>query len=127
MLELPADLEPFADDFDQMHASGAYALVLDRPDDFHAAWRREFDAVPDWFTLARDASTLAYVGGSSDVLSRLEDHRDGEGRTTVLTRVCEIDRLQSVWFAKDEPWEVTEANLASALRETRPSWYVHQR
>jgi hypothetical protein len=127
MLRLPSDLEPWVDDFDEMHDAGAYALVLSRPPDVRDVWDRHFETRPDWFATFRDAETVAYVGGSSDLLSRLEDHRDGEVRTTVLTEVCEIERLQSVWFAGDEPFEVTEANLAAALRETRPSWYVHQR
>jgi len=126
-LSLPADIEPFCESTDEFHNPAAYALVLDRPDDFAAAWDRQYDIRPDWLDAARTAGTLCYVGGSSDLLSRLEDHRNGDKRQTTLTRICDIDRLHTVWFAENEHWKQTEFQLAQWLSDERPRWYVHSR
>lgn len=126
-LTLPGDLEPWIDTIEDAFRPGAYALVLDRPEDFPAAWDRLYDIRPEWFSLARECETLAYVGGASDVLSRLEDHRDGEVRRTVLTSVCDIDHLHTVLWATDRPYSVVEYNLAVTLSRERDGWYVHSR
>ena len=125
-LTLPSDLEPFVDSIDEIHREGAYALVLERPDDFGSAWDDRHDRRPGWFDAARTADTLCYVGGASDVLARLEDHRDGDVRTTVLTEVCDFDRLHTVWWADDDPYVVVEFRLAKMLMNERPRWYVRQ-
>jgi len=127
-LELPADLEPFVDDYDQMTTEGCYALLLDRPDNPAAAWDRHFDTRPEWFARFVGAEQVAYVGSGHDVLRRLEEHRDGEVRTTVLTEVCEIDGLHTVWFVGAEDTEqlrFEERKLARWLDRERPSWFVH--
>ena len=126
-LSLPEDIEPYCEDTTDFHRPAAYALVLERPDDFTQAFDNAFDTRPDWFDRARTCDTLCYVGGTSDLLSRLEDHRDGEVRTTVLTEVCDIERLQTVWFAGNERYQQTEYRLAQTLQDDRPSWHVHQR
>jgi predicted GIY-YIG superfamily endonuclease len=126
-LSLPADIEPYCDSTEDYHKQGAYALVLNRPDNFLERWDRHHDKRPDWLSAARTADVLAYVGGSSDILSRLEDHRDGEVRQTTLTRVCEIDRLHTLWYSVDEDWRQTEFRLAKWLANERLRWFVHQR
>ena len=127
MLSLPEDLEPYADEWDDMRGAGAYALVLDRPDDFAAAWDDAYDVRPEWFDAAAEAEVLAYVGGSNDVLYRLENHRDGKVRTTALTNVCEIDRLHTAWLDDETEYSITEFRLATMLDNERETWFVRQR
>lgn len=130
-LELPADLEPYIQDYDELHSAGAYALILDRPQDLQAAWEQYYDERPDYWRALQDAATVYYVGGASDLLSRLEDHRNGEVRQTVLTRVCDIQGLQVAWVAEDgdaeKAREVLEPRMARWLARARPDSYVHSR
>lgn len=127
-LELPADLEVHADNYDQLTDPGVYVLLLNRPDNPAAAWDREYDARPEWFVTFRDAAQVAYVGAASDVLHRLEEHRDGEVRQAVLLRICAIDRLHTVfWFDDADRAFERESGLAMTLQQERPEWYVHSR
>jgi len=126
-LLLPEAIEPYCESTTDYHKSGAYALALNRPSDFADAWDRHHDHRPDWFDRARTALTLFYVGGTGDLLSRLEDHRDGDVRTTTLTEVCSIEHLHTLWFAGSEHYEQTEYRLARWLQRDRPRAYVHQR
>lgn len=127
-LNLPADLEPFVDDYDDLHDPGVYALILQRPADPAAAWDRAFDARPPWWDRFVAAETVAYVGASGDVLSRLEEHRDGAVRQATLLQVCAIDRLHTVWRcdSQQEAFD-REYTVASTLDRERPGWYVHSR
>jgi hypothetical protein len=127
MLTLPADLEPYADSIAAMHEPGAYALVLAQPDDLVAQWDARFDHRPGWVAEAADSDTVCYVGGSQDILSRLEDHREGSVRVPVLTRLCDIERLQTVVWADSDTYEHVEYNLAATLRDERPGWFIRQR
>jgi predicted GIY-YIG superfamily endonuclease len=97
-LSLPAELEPHADDYSDINGPGVYMLELTKPDDIASEWDREFDHRPEWFEQLTDASRVLYVGASKRVLSRLEDHRDGQVRLTVLTRVCDVSSVENVWF-----------------------------
>lgn len=130
-LSLPADVEPHLGtdaDLSDFHRPGVYALRLSRPDDVADAWDREFDSRPAWFDRFAGASGVVYVGGAADVLARLEDHRDGEVRTTVLTRVCEIESLRNVWWFSDTDEAFTrESKLAIMLQNEYPDLFVHQR
>jgi predicted GIY-YIG superfamily endonuclease len=127
-LKLPADVEPFAEDYDQLTNPAVYALILDRPDDLGAQWDRHFDVRPPWFETFRDAETCVYVGAASNVLARLEDHRDGNVRQAALLQVCAIDRLHTVWFFADEDRAFErESGIATMLANERPHWYVHCR
>ena len=127
-LSLPADLEAHADGFDQMRGPGVYALTLDRPDDLTTAWKNAYDVQPDWFDRLCYASRAVYVGAASDVLARLENHRDGDVRQAALLRVCSIDSLYTVWWhgSADEAFE-RESRHALTLQSENPEWYVHQR
>lgn len=126
MLELPADLEPFGDP-DEWHKPAVYCLRLTRPDDPAGAWDAEYDARPEWFPRFRDAAEVWYVGAAADCLARLEDHRDGEVRDTVLTRICDVDSLRNVWWfpTKREAFE-RESGLAIMLRNHHPEAFVRQ-
>jgi len=126
-LLLPEAIEPYCESTTDYHKSGAYALALNRPSDFAEAWDQEYDHRPDWFDRARTAQTLCYVGGTSDLLSRLEDHKKGKVRTTTLTEICDIERLHTVWWADDERYQQTEYQLALTLQDEMPRWHVHQR
>lgn len=128
-LSLPADLEPYVDDYDDMHLSGAYALELERPASLPEVWDRHYDHRPPYWSDLLQASRVLYVGGTGDLLSRLEDHRDQEVRQTALTRVCEVRGLHTAWVA-DSPehaFELLEPRLARWLQEARPQDYIHTR
>jgi len=126
-LSLPADLEIFGDP-DEWHQPAVYCLSLTKPDDLGDEWDRRFDVRPPWFDELTAAREVYYVGATGDCLSRLEDHRDGEVRTTVLTEVCEIDALRNVWWfqSKDRAFQ-RESKLAILLQNEYPEAYVHSR
>ena len=127
-LSLPADLEAHADDYAQLTSPGVYALRLEKPDAPEWAIAETWDVWPSWGDEFVAADAIAYVGASSNVLGRLEDHRDGEVRKAALLRICEIDGIHSVWFyddvdlAFDREWQ-----HATKLQHERPAWYVHSR
>jgi len=110
-----------------MRGPGVYAFALDRPDDLTAAWKAAYDVQPDWFDRLCYAPRAVYVGGASDVLARLEDHRDGV-REVALLRVCSIASLHDVWWfdSAEEAFE-RESTIALDLQNEHPSWFVHQR
>lgn len=127
-LSLPADVEPFAPDFDAMHRPGCYALDLARPDDPAAAWDQRYDTRPEWFPTFQDASEVVYVGASGDVLSRLEDHRNGEVRQAALVRVCDVTDVRGVWWmdSTQDAFD-REHGIAMSIQNAKPSAYVHAR
>jgi predicted GIY-YIG superfamily endonuclease len=125
-LELPSDLVEHVGRFGDCHAPGVYALELERPEDVHAAWRREFDAVPEWFTDFRDAEAVVYVGAAQDLLKRLSEHAHGE-RETVLTRVCDVAGIVDVWVFEDADRAFQEeSRLAIQVRQERGDVFVRQ-
>jgi predicted GIY-YIG superfamily endonuclease len=126
-LELPSALSPYTDG--DNHTSGAYALRLGRPLDLADAWERHYDERPPYWDQLMTADSVYYVGGASDLLSRLEDHRNGEVRQTVLTRVCDVTALQTAWPADNatEAFEIVEPRLARWLQNVQPASYVHTR
>jgi predicted GIY-YIG superfamily endonuclease len=131
MLELPSDAEPFIPedgDFSHLHGAGVYALRLSRPDDLAAAWDQRFETRPDYWETLNDADGVVYVGAASDVLRRLEEHRDGEVRKARLVEVCTIDSLRNIWWfdAVHEAFE-RENGLALMMKNQYPSLYVHSR
>jgi len=130
-LELPSDLYPFLpDNADTSHyrTPGVYSLALDRPNDPVSAWDNAYDHRPPWFSQFIEADEVVYVGSSMDVLGRLTDHKDGEKRVTVLTDICDIRELRSVWWVDGDRDEVQreERRLARWLREAKPTWYIRQ-
>lgn len=128
-LSLPEDLEPYLENgFDQCHSAGVYALDLKRPDDLAEAWDREFETRPDYWAPLTDSSEVIYVGATADVLSRLEEHRDGNVRRAALVSVCEITDIRGVWWfdAVDRAFE-REHGIAMSINNAVPSAYVHAR
>jgi predicted GIY-YIG superfamily endonuclease len=123
VLQLPGDLEPFADDYDQLTDSGCYALRLSGP---HTDWSDVWDTKPQWWPQADAAEYCLYVGAASNVLRRLEDHVEGEHRTATLVSICEITGLETVKWC-DNPREADEYNLAARLDREHERAYVHQR
>lgn len=134
-LELPSDLTPYTNGHDNLHAPGAYALQLGRPVDLADRWPQHYDEEPDYWGKLIEADRVVYVGGTSDLLSRLEDHRNNDDpekdskRGTVLTRVCDVVGLQTAWVTEDatKATEIIEPRLARLLQQAYPSWYVHTR
>jgi len=131
VLELPSDAEPFipeGGDLSDLSEPGCYCLTLARPQDVGTHWDRQFDTRPDYWDEFTAATTVAYVGAASDVLRRLEEHRDGNKRKAALLEVCSIEALRSIWWFDDiDTAFERESQLAMWLQNSRPSWYVHQR
>lgn len=128
-LSLPADLEPYTNGLEDAHEPGVYALYLNRPSALADAWDEEYDVRPPYWQDLIEASRVVYVGGASDLLARLEDHRDGDVRQTALTKICDITGLHTVWVCEDKEtaFNIEEPRLARMLQEEYPEWYIHQR
>lgn len=134
-LSLPEDLEPYTNGLEDAHSSGAYALELQRPIDLGERWQEHYDTKPDYWRELVNADQVYYVGGTGDLLNRLEDHRDNDHpdrdskRSTVLTEVCGVARLQVAWVSADAPTAlgIDEPRLARWLSRSRPRAYVHTR
>jgi len=127
----PSEAEQFLrsdDDWERLRGPAAYAFALHKPDDLEAEWDQHFDHRPKYWDQLVEADSVIYVGGTKDLLGRLEDHREGEVRVTVLMTICEIGELRNVWWADDRDQFLIEPQLADALtHELPPSTYVHQR
>ena len=133
-LSLPEDVEPHLGtdaDLSDARNPGCYALRLTKPDDLASAWDRQFDTRPEWFDAFAEKPACVYVGSARDVLRRLEEHRDGEVRTTVLTELCEIESLRNLWLlpasTERHQREFEERKVARLMRREYPETYVHQR
>jgi len=126
-LRLPADIEPHLIDGHEWSDPGVYCLRLNRPDDLAEAWDATFDHRPDYWDDLQQAQGVVYVGASKNVMGRLEDHRDGDKRLTVLTEVCEIEGLRNVWWMDSVEAAFTqESQIAILMQNQRPELYVHQ-
>ena len=127
-LSLPADVELFADDYDQLRTPGVYCLTLTAPEDVTTAWEAHFEHRPPWVDHVAMADAVYYVGAAKDVLARLEDHRDGEVRKASILRVCSIDGLRNVWWydSADEAF-IRESAITIQMQNEYPNAYVHSR
>lgn len=126
-LSLPEDIEPWIQNYNQMHSPACYALTLRKPSNPGKAWNEHYDTKPPWYDEFKEAAQCVYVGGTTDLLARLEDHRDGQVRQTTLTRICGIKSLRTVWLVDDEErvWR-EERKLARAIQAEYPSVFVRQ-
>jgi len=132
-LSLPEDVEPHLGtdaDLSDAHRPGCYALRLTKPDDPASAWDRQFDTRPEWFDAFVERPKIVYVGSAGDTLRRLEEHRDGDVRTTVLTELCEIESLRNVWLlpasTDRHEREFEERKVARLMRREYPDTFVRQ-
>jgi hypothetical protein len=130
-LELPADIGPFLQDHhahERIRGPAVYCLRLTRPDDLAAAWDTEFDHRPEYWDDLTDADGVLYVGSAKDLLSRLNDHADGEVRLTVLTTVCDIGGLRNVFWVDDpDRRRIEESQIATMMQNELAEMYVHSR
>ena len=126
---LPANAEPFVDnDISELRQPGVYALKCVKPDDIAAEWDKHFDNRPDYWDELTSKDRVAYVGASADVLSRLEDHRDGNKRKAALLQVCEpVGVLNIKFFSTAQRAFERESGLALNFAQQHPSFYVHSR
>jgi len=127
-LTLPEDIEPHLPEGVEWSDPGVYALYLKKPDNVREQWEQEFDHTPDYVDMLESKPTTVYVGAASNVMSRLEDHRDGQVRKVALLRVCDIEGLRNVWWF-DSPEEAFEQEwpLATLMQQECDDYYVHQR
>lgn len=130
MLELPADIEPHleAHDYTRMHGPAVYSLALNPPDDLPTAWDNTFNQRPPYFEELQTAERVVYVGATNNLLGRLEDHKNGDVRVTVLTDIYTINNLHNVWWmpSADIAFE-RESRIALKLQQDNPGWYIHSR
>jgi len=126
-LELPADLELFVGT--AWDTPAVYCLRLSLPADLPERWDAEYDTRPDYVNPAATARQVLYVGATGDVLSRLEDHRDGEVREVALVGFAEDVDVRNVWpFDSAARAFERESGIALALEsESSERVYVHQR
>lgn len=128
-LSLPEDIEPhLTSDVKAWSSPGVYCLTLDVPSDVRERWESVFDTTPDYLDMVEQKERTVYVGAAKNVLSRLEDHRDGDVRKVALLEVCEIDSLRNIWWMDSvEQAFLKEQTMADMLTHEYPSWYVHSR
>lgn len=128
-LSLPADLEPYlTDGFEQMRQPAVYVLDLERPDNLAEKWDDRFETRPEWFPEFRDSSAVIYVGATSDVLRRLEEHRDGNVRRAVLCEICDVSGIRAIhWFQSQDRAFERESGIAISIQNANPSKYIHCR
>lgn len=127
-LSLPEDIEPHLTSDNEWSDPGVYCLSLTVPSDVRERWESVFDTTPDYLDMVEQKAQTVYVGAAKNVLSRLEDHKEGKYRKAALLEVCEIDGLRNVWwFNTVERAFLKERTMADMVSAEHPSWYVHQR
>jgi len=130
-LSLPEDAARQLDDnqpFDDLRNAGVYVLVCHKPDDLEAAWDSRFENRPEYWADLKDCERVVYVGESGDVLSRLEDHHDGDKRKARLLEVCPPRGIIDIEFCESKHRaELRESQIGIALQNENPSWYCHWR
>jgi predicted GIY-YIG superfamily endonuclease len=118
-LSLPADIEPYTDDY---RTPAVYALDVAMPDDLLAEWDRRFDARAAWFDELQAANAVVYVGATSDLINRLEEHRDRTVRRAVLPSLATDLELRNVWpqTSADQAY-IAESQTAIRLQNHLPA------
>lgn len=128
-MELPADAELFIPEdkpWAHLHHAGVYCLELSRPENQATAWDAIHDTRPDYWEPFISADKVWYVGCAKDVLSRLEDHRDGE-RVPALLEICNVEALRNIWWCDPDRRKHVERKTADRIAQRYPGVYVHQR
>lgn len=127
-LSLPGDIEPFLTSDHGWNDAAVYGLSLTVPSDVREQWESIFDSTPDYLDMVEEKPHTRYVGAAKNLISRLEDHRDGKVRKVALLEVCEIDSLTNLWwFDSAERAFLKERSCADMLSQELPNCYVHQR
>ena len=130
-LSLPEDAARHLDDdqpFDDLRGAGVYTLVCHKPDDLAGAWDSRFEHQPAYWADLQDCERVIYVGESADILSRFEDHHDGEVRQARLLEVCRPRGIIDIEFCESKHRaEVRESQIGTHLQNQHGSWYVHYR
>ena len=124
----PTTLQQTLDDrgyLPQVHNPGTYALRAAVPDTVDAvteAFGNVIDETPPEATLERlaDAPRVAYVGASTDVYSRLQDHVAGDARQATFLKAFPPTDVVYV-FPTKSPFE-QEYNTAAEL--SRAGWTI---
>jgi len=124
----PTTLQQTLDDrgyLPQVHNAGTYALRAAVPDTVDAVaegFENVIDETPPETTLERlaDAPRVAYVGASTDVYSRLQDHVGGDARQATFLEAFPPTDVVYV-FPTKSPFE-QEYNTASEL--SRAGWTI---
>jgi len=125
--------EALADHTDADHAAdapGVYALELSTPTGGHETharrWLEHYESTPAYLGAIVDADRVVYVGRSSSVRGRLEDHLRGKVRQATLPKVYEVWGIVGVrWGTNTDHAERTYADDLRA--ELGQSAFVHSR
>jgi len=131
-LQLPQDAEAFLPTdgtFEWLHDSAVYALALSKPENPAETWDAHYEHRPEWLSDFIESHNVLYVGSSTDVLARLTDHKDGEKRLTVLTEICEIDGIRTIWWHPGhdrKEIQRREREWARVLDRQYPETFVRQ-
>ena len=118
---------------DDGHATdpGVYALDIAVPDEGHESHARRwltsgYGTVPPFLPQLVACDKAVYVGRSSNVRARLEDHLEGRVRTASLPSVYEIRGIDSVEWGENS--DTAERQYADELAvQYGPDVYVHSR
>ncbi len=115
-LNLPADAEPFGEDWSE---PGCYAVLYDKPDNAIEKMDDAFDTRPPWADAYESAAKVLYVGEASDVMYRLEDHAQRHVRKNALAKIgCEPVSIEAIkYHDTKEKAEAEEYNTAVRLSE----------
>lgn len=127
-------IEPFIESLDEAHQRGVYVLRLSYPtggrETHNRLWLQDHDDVPNYLDAIIESNGILYVGSSSDVLNRLNQHlNDDLNRSTTISDTYPIHSVVNVDFYPDEDVDIThkEQQKTDALNDERSGMYIHSR
>jgi hypothetical protein len=124
-------LAPHVDADAESSDPGCYALAIAVPDEGHDEHARRwleagYGTVPPYLPQIVECEEVVYVGRSSNVRVRLEEHLAGRVRTASLPSVYDVKGIVGVrWGANDDHHERNYRDDLAA--ELGPNAYVHAR
>jgi len=110
---------------------GCYALNIETPAGGHETHARVwlesgYEETPPYLQQIADASRVIYVGRSSNVRQRIQEHLDGDTRKATLPSVYEVFGICGVQWGTNT--DHAERSYADHFRESsRGDTYVHTR